>query len=118
MLQVYKALTNMVEQPAAGDGSQQGVCFRRLAPHEPPCGSCSVLVMDYCEKGTLRQAVQRCMFHRKLGPSSVAVDVVTITEVRLVRQCGQPQQGPCRCTRRPGCPCLGDMCSQPDRCGC
>lgn len=43
-------------------------------------GLCAV-VMEYCDKGSLRHAMKRGVFHKRLGSTSVAVDLCAIVQV-------------------------------------
>jgi hypothetical protein len=38
--------------------------------------------MEYCDKGSLRHAMKRGVFHKRLGSTSVAVDLCAIVQVR------------------------------------
>jgi hypothetical protein len=37
--------------------------------------------MEYCDKGSLRHAMKRGVFHKRLGSTSVAVDLCAIVQV-------------------------------------
>jgi hypothetical protein len=37
--------------------------------------------MEYCDKGSLRHALKRGVFHKRLGNTSVAVDLCAIVQV-------------------------------------
>ena len=56
--------------------------FRRLHPDEDKSlATCNIVVMEYCDKGSLRQALKRGVFHKRLGSTSVAVDLCAIVQV-------------------------------------
>ena len=38
--------------------------------------------MEYCDKGSLRHALKRGVFHKRLGNTSVAVDLCAIVQAR------------------------------------
>ncbi|GBF94659.1 hypothetical protein Rsub_07395 [Raphidocelis subcapitata] len=116
VVQVYACLTEMVEagglagsgsfadvRPAApaparagGSNSQTasgsvhgiGPRYRRLLPFEDPeeTATCNIIVMEYCDLGTLRVVTQRGLFHRRLSPgphAAVGVDLAALLEVSL-----------------------------------
>jgi hypothetical protein len=41
--------------------------------------------MEYCDKGSLRHALKRGVFHKRLGNTSVAVDLCAIVQVGVLR---------------------------------
>ena len=58
------------------------VRFRRLRPDEnKSLATCNIVVMEYCDKGSLRHAMKRGVFHKRLGNTSVAVDLCAIVQV-------------------------------------
>jgi hypothetical protein len=58
------------------------VRFRRLEPEEDrSLATCNIVVMEYCDKGSLRHAMKRGVFHKRLGSTSVAVDLCAIVQV-------------------------------------
>jgi hypothetical protein len=60
------------------------VRFRRLEPEEDrSLATCNIVVMEYCDKGSLRHAMKRGVFHKRLGSTSVAVDLCAIVQVRF-----------------------------------
>ncbi len=65
-------------------GSQDvNVKFRRLQLEEDrSLATCNIVVMEYCDRGSLRQALKRGVFHKRIGSSSVAVDLCAIVSVR------------------------------------
>jgi serine/threonine protein kinase len=68
----------------SSSGSARGLrpCYRRLLLGEDPEGVvCSIIVMEYCDGGTLRQALKRGLFHRQLATGEVGVDLCAILEV-------------------------------------
>jgi hypothetical protein len=104
--QVYNCFTDMVEDaggaaallPAAAAANPSnpaaaaaaavmadgrlGLRFRRLQPDEDPAlATCNVLVMEYCDRASLRHAMKKGVFHKRLGSTSVAVDLCAIVQV-------------------------------------
>ncbi|KIZ05453.1 Cyclic GMP-binding protein C [Monoraphidium neglectum] len=104
VVQLYSCLTDMVEVPAApqagceagpvpatapstsscssvmGAAAFSKVTYRRLLPIEAACGvepSCNILVLEYCDRGSLRSAVRAGEFHNKQpsGAGSQRADV-------------------------------------------
>jgi len=66
---------------AAAEG-RINIRFRRLQPDEDrSLATCNVVVMEYCDCGSLRHALKRSAFHRRLGAASVAVDLCAIVQV-------------------------------------
>lgn len=58
------------------------VRFRRLEPEEDrSLATCNIVVMEFCDKGSLRHAMKRGVFHKRLGSTSVAVDLCAIVQV-------------------------------------
>ncbi|GBF94658.1 hypothetical protein Rsub_07394 [Raphidocelis subcapitata] len=62
--------------------------YRRLLPFEDPeeTATCNIIVMEYCDLGTLRVVTQRGLFHRRLSPgphAAVGVDLAALLEVSL-----------------------------------
>jgi hypothetical protein len=54
-----------------------------LQPEEDSSlATCNIVVMEYCDRGSLRQALKRGVFHKRIGSSSVAVDLCAIVSVR------------------------------------
>jgi hypothetical protein len=77
--------TESTGNSSSGGGSNRALRprYRRLLPNEDPEGVvCSIVVMEYCDGGTLRQALRRGMFHRQLAAGEVGVDLCAILEVR------------------------------------
>ena len=63
-------------------GSGINVRFRRLRSEENnSLATCNILVMEYCDKGSLRQAMRRGMFHKQVGGGNLAVDLCAIAQV-------------------------------------
>lgn len=61
------------------------VRFRRLqADEEKSIATCNIVVMEFCDKGSLRYAMKRGAFHKRLGNTSVAVDLCAIVLVCAV----------------------------------
>eukprot|EP00775_Hariotina_reticulata_P012135 gene12135-12273_t len=57
------------------------VRFRRLEPEEDrSLATCNIVVMEFCDKGSLRHAMKRGVFHKRLGSTSVAVDLCAIVQ--------------------------------------
>lgn len=86
---MYTCLTDMVEegggtvQDSAGNEKQQlAVRFRKLQPDEDSAiATCNLVVMECCDQGSLRQAMKRGVFHKRMANGSVAVDLIPIVQV-------------------------------------
>jgi hypothetical protein len=82
--QVFCALPDMaLVRYYDGSGKQRLKLSRLLPGEEPPeHGSpCSVLVMELCERGTLRQALRSGAFHQQAEGGGTVVDYLAVTEV-------------------------------------
>lgn len=67
---------------AAQPEGRINVRFRRLEPEEDrSLATCNIVVMEFCDKGSLRHAMKRGVFHKRLGSTSVAVDLCAIVQV-------------------------------------
>eukprot|EP00201_Polytomella_parva_P010422 CAMPEP_0175058822 /NCGR_PEP_ID=MMETSP0052_2-20121109/12069_1 /TAXON_ID=51329 ORGANISM="Polytomella parva, Strain SAG 63-3" /NCGR_SAMPLE_ID=MMETSP0052_2 /ASSEMBLY_ACC=CAM_ASM_000194 /LENGTH=934 /DNA_ID=CAMNT_0016324261 /DNA_START=67 /DNA_END=2867 /DNA_ORIENTATION=- len=93
IIQVFSCFTDMVED-AGGSGNLLGspttsdnklnVRFRRLQPDEDSSlATCSILVMEYCDRASLRHAMKKGAFHKRLSSTSVAVDLCAIVQVLI-----------------------------------
>ncbi|PNH03437.1 putative serine/threonine-protein kinase [Tetrabaena socialis] len=89
IIQVFNCFTDMVED-ASGTNSPSpvegriNVRFRRLQPDEDrSLATCNILVMEYCDKASLRHAMKKGVFHKRLGNTSVAVDLCAIVQVLI-----------------------------------
>jgi len=101
VVQLYSCLTDMVEvAPDAGgsgsadssyrNGSSVSARYRHLSPDEEPdedAATCNILVMEYCDRGTLRDAVKGGSFHSMLPNGAIGVDVAAVVEVLLDVAC-------------------------------
>ncbi|MEW5311275.1 MAG: hypothetical protein WDW38_003003 [Sanguina aurantia] len=88
IIQVYDCFTDMVEDASGTlQPTQEGkinVRFRRLQPDEDSSlATCNILVMEYCDKVSLRHAMKKGVFHKRLGNTSVAVDLCAIVKVLI-----------------------------------
>ncbi|KAI8466889.1 MAG: hypothetical protein J3K34DRAFT_460676 [Monoraphidium minutum] len=92
IVQVYSCLTDMVEMPdnesmsasLSGSTGCMRPRYRKLLPGEEDGGPvCSIVVMEYCEHGSLRDAIKRGAFHRQMAGGMLGVDVRTVVEVLL-----------------------------------
>eukprot|EP00878_Enallax_costatus_P007727 GHUV01008088.1.p1 GENE.GHUV01008088.1~~GHUV01008088.1.p1 ORF type:complete len:865 (+),score=285.58 GHUV01008088.1:142-2736(+) len=89
IIQVYNCFTDMVEDAGTTPNASQpegriNVRFRRLEPEEDrSLATCNIVVMEFCDKGSLRHAMKRGVFHKRLGSTSVAVDLCAIVQVLL-----------------------------------
>ncbi|KIZ04317.1 putative serine/threonine-protein kinase roco8 [Monoraphidium neglectum] len=100
IVQVYCCLTNMVAAdagPAGATGvmdSALSACgaaaaagcgprYRRVLPGEAVGETYNILVMEYCDGGTLSAAMKTGRWHRILEGGEVAVDVVAVVGVLL-----------------------------------
>lgn len=62
--------------------SQISLRFRQLQPGEDTnLATCSVMIMELCDRGNLRQAIRRGLCHKRLAGNSVAVDLTTVVQV-------------------------------------
>ncbi|GBF88715.1 hypothetical protein Rsub_01614 [Raphidocelis subcapitata] len=88
IVQVYACLADMIEDsPPRPPGSSMSLPrFRRaLTQDANHAASCSLIVMEYMDGGTLRQALKRGTFHRRVGPNSMAVDLTScVTALREI----------------------------------
>ena len=55
--------------------------------------------MEFCDKGSLRYAMKRGAFHKRLGNTSVAVDLCAIVQVRVREGKPPPPRGGWGCTQ-------------------
>eukprot|EP00798_Chlamydomonas_sp_ICE-L_P026077 gene26077-11781_t len=88
MAEVYCCFTDVVEDASGTNApmseGQINVRFRRLQPDEDTSlATCNLLVMEYCDKATLRHAMKKSVFHKRLGNTSVAVDLCAIVQVLI-----------------------------------
>mmetsp|Transcript_16992 Transcript_16992/g.50930 ORF Transcript_16992/g.50930 Transcript_16992/m.50930 type:complete len:923 (-) Transcript_16992:424-3192(-) len=100
IIQVYSCLTDMVEdarnanstnggapvagQQPSGEPGRLNLRFRRLRPDEDPAiATCNILVMEYCDRQTLRHAMKRGVFHTRLDNNSIAAKVTGIVQVLI-----------------------------------
>ncbi|KAI8467829.1 MAG: kinase-like domain-containing protein [Monoraphidium minutum] len=90
VVQVYACLTNMVEAQEFGGGRSSGrlsgelrSCYRRLRPDEDDCGreTFNILVMEPCDRGTLRGAVGSGLLHATLPGGGLGVAMSPLLEV-------------------------------------
>ncbi|EFJ39752.1 hypothetical protein VOLCADRAFT_100588 [Volvox carteri f. nagariensis] len=89
IIQVFNCFTDMVED-ASGTNSPSptegriNVRFRGLQPDEDrSLATCNILVMEFCDKASLRHAMKKGVFHKRLGNTSVAVDLCAIVQVLI-----------------------------------
>ncbi|GLI71621.1 hypothetical protein VaNZ11_016888, partial [Volvox africanus] len=89
IIQVFNCFTDMVEDasgtntPSPTEG-RINVRFRGLQPDEDrSLATCNILVMEYCDKASLRHAMKKGVFHKRLGNTSVAVDLCAIVQVLI-----------------------------------
>jgi hypothetical protein len=69
--------------PGSTLGSGINVRFRRLrADENKSLATCNILVMEYCDKGSLRQAMRQGLFHKQVNGCNLAVDLCAIVQVR------------------------------------
>jgi hypothetical protein len=62
--------------------------YRRLRPDEAGGGAelpptCNILVLEFCDKGSLRRAARRGAFHRPLPDGTVAANVPAMADALL-----------------------------------
>ncbi|KAI8470520.1 MAG: kinase-like domain-containing protein [Monoraphidium minutum] len=101
IVKTYACLTDMVE--AAPDGGSTSasigsigsagslarparICYRRLAPEESPGDArdlCNMIVMEYCDRGTLRATIDRGAFHARLPGGGLGVNLPALAGVLL-----------------------------------
>jgi len=88
IIQVYNCFTDMVED-ASGTNQPMtegriNVRFRRLqADEDRSLATCNILVMEFCDRASLRHAMKKGVFHKRLGNTSVAVDLCAIVQVLI-----------------------------------
>lgn len=102
IVQVYACLTDMVEVAGDGSGSyaasgsmmSNSSCslrYRRLQPDQDTDDimTCNLLVMEYCDRGTLRDVISSGALHPGTngGAGPAFVDVVSCVEVLLDVAC-------------------------------
>ncbi|KIZ00555.1 hypothetical protein MNEG_7406 [Monoraphidium neglectum] len=85
---VYGCFTDMVEE--AGDpgasppASARLPRYRPLRPDDPQeAMACSIIVMEYCDQGTLRDAIGRGVVHARMSDKMIAIDILTAAEILL-----------------------------------
>lgn len=92
IVQVFACLTDMVEVAdndsvsfSSGGSGAIRPRYRKLLPGEEESAAavCSIVVMEFCEHGTLRDAIKRGVFHRQMPGGMLGVDVRTVVEVLL-----------------------------------
>ncbi|GBF87615.1 hypothetical protein Rsub_00326 [Raphidocelis subcapitata] len=79
IVSVYSCFTDCVE-----DDAWRGPCprYRPALPDDSGL-TANVIVMEYCDMGTLRDAVRRGLFHVRLPGGVVAVDLLKVVKVLL-----------------------------------
>lgn len=93
IVQVYSCLTDMVEagpDPASPVSCSSvpgaGPRYRRLHAGEDAgdTPTYNIIVMEYCDRGTLGDAVRRArLFHRQLDNGSIGVDLTSVIDVLI-----------------------------------
>lgn len=88
IIQVYECFTDVVEDASGTNGPMTeghiNVRFRKLQPDEDTAlATCNLLVMEFCDRATLRHAMKKGVFHKRLGSTSVAVDLSAIVQVLI-----------------------------------
>jgi len=88
IVQVYNCFTDMIEDASGTNAPMTegkiNVRFRRLQPDEDrSLATCNILVMEYCDRASLRHAMKKGVFHKRLGNTSVAVDLCAIVQVLI-----------------------------------
>ncbi|KAI8462305.1 MAG: kinase-like domain-containing protein [Monoraphidium minutum] len=92
IVSVYSCLTDMVEAAeldASLSGSLTSVMrtrYRRLRPDEDPEGEAetfNVVVMELCDRGTLRDAIKGGLVHRALPNGAIGVELAAAVEILL-----------------------------------
>jgi hypothetical protein len=74
IVQVYTCILDVVVEDTR---------IRRLAGDEQNQNTSNVMVMEYCDKGNLRQAIRGGVFHKVLKNRDLAVDMSALTYVLL-----------------------------------
>lgn len=74
IVQVYTCILDVVVEDTR---------IRRLAGDEQNHGTSNVMVMEYCDKGNLRQAIRGGVFHKVLRNRDLVVDMSALTYVLL-----------------------------------
>ncbi|KAI8470351.1 MAG: hypothetical protein J3K34DRAFT_521472 [Monoraphidium minutum] len=73
-----------------GDGVGAGLRFRRLRPEEDAGEGCpvvNILVLEFCDRGSLRDALRAGAFHRALPGGGTVVHVAALVEVLMDVAC-------------------------------
>lgn len=85
IIQVYTCLTDMVEDVVLlPDCTVKQQRYRKLMPQDAgTLATCNMLVMEFCEMGSMRQAMKRGVFHKRMSNNKVAVDLCSILNVLL-----------------------------------
>ena len=66
------------------EGGKINVRFRKLQPDEDRAlATCNILVMEYCDRASLRHAMKKGVFHKRLDNTSVAVDLCAVVQVLI-----------------------------------
>ena len=71
---------------AFGASAAPRTLFRKLLPHElAECVAevCNVLVLEYCDRGSLASALRAGVFHSQLGGGAIGVDMGAVLDILL-----------------------------------
>lgn len=81
---VYECLTDVVEVRHEEPISASLPQYRAALPGEDVGAAVvNMIVMEYCDMGTLREAIKRGALHHKVSPSQAAVDLDKVVRVLL-----------------------------------
>lgn len=82
---VFECFTDCVEDASGLDLT--GALLPRYRPAAPleegHAALCNVIIMEYCDRGTLRAAVRQGLFRRRMADFTAAVDLVALLKVLL-----------------------------------
>lgn len=91
IVSVYACLTDMVEvgdtdSMGSGSGASAGPIlkprYRKLSPEEEHEGVvCNIVVMEYCDCGTLWSTIRRGVFHSRMRSGDIGVNLPAVLEV-------------------------------------
>jgi hypothetical protein len=80
IVQVYMCKHDVPYEDSSRNSANNRVSFslENIAKHT---STCNIMVMEYCDRGNLRQAIRKGVFHRLLIDQSIGIDMFLITQV-------------------------------------